>query len=547
MPLNELNIMFGPRIPDDLDAVGLAFVAAPEMRPDFAVASLSAQRYVQNNFDHLEEDIALLSEVLFIPQETIEGKTLTVGVGKAPITGLTNPNAYGDDAWLSSQISLSEENWRFQIPHEAIEVLGINISKANSWRPIIKPGVVWRPYILQVGATEPGSAISWIRRAIPEPSDGQPQYIILIYAVPEHRYGTEVTTLNLPFPPNPARFKVLKEIGQATAPNKISYDGIIHSITEITINGTSRFSGTYTGVEDDDYIKAIDFSLKTIDVSRELLPDDIIEITYNSYADFYNYSGFRSYNASSLIQTWYPFDANPEYGHVIGNDTDENIVNSSIALLNKVTLYAIPSAIMVPTFVEDTVDPDRIGTLTLTFHRGVDFNETHFVRHMVSPGDITEKIITRSGGAVANTWGFATLGLNYYDEQVILGGDRFSNRFPYMIPLGRFVLGAPAAVESVSNADIRIRGGGVPSEYPDIAVDSTSGGIDTLKGFLDLGIWEGKAIKDGGVVEIKIDPSKLTTDENNTDPTKFLASEIEEIVKGMVPPGIDYEIVYETV
>ena len=116
-----------------------------------------------------------------------------------------------------------------------------------------------------------------------------------------------------------------------------------------------------------------------------------------------------------------------------------------------------------------------------------------------------------------------------------------------MLPLGKFVLAAPASINSTSIADIRNRGGGVPEDYSYTAIDTNTDGIDTLKGFWDQGIWEGEVVKEGGVVEVKIDPSLLKDSEDDPDPTTFTYSQIYEIVKSQMPPGIEFEIIFDTV
>jgi hypothetical protein len=125
--------------------------------------------------------------------------------------------------------------------------------------------------------------------------------------------------------------------------------------------------------------------------------------------------------------------------------------------------------------------------------------------------------------------------VNHYDEGVYFPDDVFDPNRPSSMPLGRIVLAAPVASNSVSIADIRQRGGGVPEEFPMSAVNAEEDGLDRLRMHWDMGIWEGKAIKEGGVIEIRIDPSVLDT---------FTTAEIERRVQSEIPPGVDYEIKY---
>ncbi len=524
--MNELNLIFGPKLPPQLETVGLAFIAAPTMQPDSAIGLLSAERYAKENYDHLQDDLGIFSE-------GVPDRDLNIQVTIPSVGGITNPSALGGFV-NSGNVPLVTSEWSFPVINSAIRVAGIHISKAGTWSPIVQPGNVWRTYTLVSSGIEP--ATSWLRKAIPE--DGKDHKVVLIYAIPEYRYGS-TSSSSVRFPPTPAKFKTMKELGSPTGPHKITYAGDIDVLQEIKVNGTVEFSGTYTGVESETYVKDLNKTLKTIDVAKSTNPDDYVELTYLSYCDYYIYTGYRSASGD-----WFPFDANPEYGHIIGDDQQSTYRQSSDCLLEQVTLYSIPSAMMEYVYVETTSNTGMVlGTLQLKFYRAVDYGETHFVRHLVLGND-TEQISARDEGTVINTWGYATFGRNFYDELNVSANDVFSTRVPSMIPLGRLVLAAPASKNAVAVADIRERGGGVPIDFPMVAVETQTDGLDKLRSFLDMGIWEGKAIKEGGVIEIEIDISLLKTDPEDTDPNTFLASEIYEIVKTHIPPGIDFEIRY---
>lgn len=523
MALNSLNLIFGPSMPPELEAVGLAFIAAPTFSPDSAIASLSADRYAKQNYDHKDDDL----EVFTLGSL---GSTLNVAFNIPAPTGILNAGNDGEASNISA-VTLTDTTWNFPVLDKAIRVEGIHITKADTWCPIVLPGNIWRPgYTLVASGLEP--ATSWLRKAIPD--DGEDHQLILIYAVPEYRYAVE-SSGGITFPPT-GSFKEMQETVAALEPQKISYLGKLDILTEIVINGTTKFSGTFYEAESDTFVRAINKDLKQILLKDTVSPDDHIQIKYKSYNDYYVYSGYR--DASGV---WWPFDANPEYGHIIGDDQSGTNILSSDALLNQITLYAIPSAAIEMVFVPDPSSGSNLGTLNLKFYRACDYEETHFVRHIIS-NELTEAIDTRDGKTVINTWGYATFGRNYYDENNTLGGDIFNSIVPSMIPLGRFVLSAPASVKSVSIADIRQRGGGVPEDFTFTGVQADSDGLNKLRGFYDLGIWLGKAVKEGGVLEVQIDSSLLKTDENDTNPDTFLASEIYEIVRSTVCPGIDFEI-----
>lgn len=525
--MNELSIFFGPSLPIEFETVGLAFIAAPNLRSDSAIGVLSAARYAKQNYDHIESELSIFDS-------GFNNADLNVQFNVSKINAFSNPNSLGLVS-VSDIVKLTSEQWGPKVLNNTLKIAGMQITEAGTWYPIVQPGLVWRNgYTISASGIEPSG--SWLRIAIPE--DGVDHNLILIYATPEILYSeTQAGNYGLNFPPQPAKFKTMKERAVVVDPHKIGYNGSIDVLQKIVINDATVFNGTYTGVESDSYIRSLDKLLKHIDVKKGLAPDDVVEITYLSYSDFYIYSGFRDrYN------NWWPFDANPEFGHIIGDDQEEVYSLSSEALLKQITLYAIPSAAIEYGFTP-SASGNNVGTLWMKAYRAIDYGETHCIRHIISSEPV-EALDSRDGGTVLNTWGYAILGRNFYDEQSRYGGDIFNTIVPSMIPLGRLVLGAPASVNSVTIADIRERGGGVPLDFPMVAVDSQEDGLDRLRGFFDLGIIEGKAIKEGGVVEVKLDLSILKTDPDSTDPDTFLAVEIDDIVKSLMPPGIDYIIQY---
>jgi len=526
--MNSLNLYFGTRLPTEFENVGLAFISSPILRSDSAIGVLSAARYAQPNYDHLENQLNMFS--FGSSQSKIQ---INYSSPNLSILGSTASGAFSANA----EVTLYDEDWGPQIINSSIKIAGIQITPAGTWCPTVMPGVVWRTgYILAASGIETSG--SWLRRAI-DPNNTKDKSLVLIYSIPEVLYATKYSSSYGPaFPPSQAKYKQTKEIVTPINPNTLSYEGNVSILQKVVVNGTTRFEGTFSEVSSSSSIRELNKELKQIALYTSVNPDDTVEITYLSYNDYYVYSGFRDY-----YNRWWPFDANPEYGHVIGNDETLLLDHSSDALIKQVTLYAIPSAALHYEFVENQDTSEVLGTLTIKAYRAIDYGETHVVRHLISSEPV-EQIDSRSGASVINTWGHAVLGRNFYDEQNQYGGDIFSSRVPSMLPLGRFVLAAPASVRSVSIADIRQRGGGVPLDFPMSAVDSQQNGLDTLRGFLDLSNWEGKAVKEGGVVEVQISSSLLKTDPDDTDPTTFLASEIYDIVKSQVPPGIDFVIRY---
>jgi hypothetical protein len=531
MAYNDLNLFFGPKLPLEFESVGLAFIAAPTLRSDTAIGVLSAIRYAKQNYDHVD--------VTNFFDAGAPGAKLDVSY----ISNTLHTFGSADGGYVAhGRVTLEDEYWGPTFLNSAIKVAGVKITPADTWYPMISPGLVFRPgYVVAASGIEPSG--SWLKRALdPTDANDTDYYLTLVYAVPEALYNsTQTGDVGLAFPPTQAKYVLAKELALATSPHTIGYDGNIDVLQVVRVNGTVRASGMFTGTESGtghSFIKTINKETKQIILKSSIAPDDLIELQYLTLSDHYVYTGFRDVSGY-----WWPFDANPEYGHYIGNDETRQYDNSADSLINQITLYAIPSAAIRYEFIENAAGSDTIGTLKLTAYRAIDYGETHVIRHIVSSEPV-EFINSREDGTIINTWGHAVFGRNFYDEQNQYGGDIFNFKVPSMIPLGRFVLGAPASVNSVSIADIRERGGGVPYDFPMIAVESQEDGLDKLRGFFDMGIWEGKAYKEGGVVEIQIDKSLLKTDPDDTDPTTFLSSEIYELVRSQIPPGIDFEIRY---
>jgi len=527
---NELNLIFGPTMPPELESVGLAFIAAPYLEADTSIASLAADRYANENYGHLADDVLVFSEG--VANKTLDLVTnidpLTVG-GRFSPTGLASYGPY------RHTFQADDEEINLKILHTPIKVVGLNQTTGNNWYPLIQPGTVWRKYVV----SSMDSATGWIKLSGAQEGD----QLWLIYAVPEYRYGTEETISTTPFSSG-FKYKLHQEVCSLIKANQIAYKGPIDLIKNIYINGSKQYSGdlNYTGATQHSYVKNLDPVLKTITLSKSLLPDDHILVEYLGRNDLYTYSGFRD-----STNTWYSFDANCEYGHWIGNDQTRSLNNSANALLNQVTIYAIPSAYMKYSF-EPAIPSTgtHVGKVTLKFVRACEHGETHFIRHIVS-GERLEQLDSRiTGTSVKSTWGHAVFGMNYYDEYGTFETDIFSRIVPTMLPLARVVLAAPASVNSVAYADTRIRGGGVPEDYP-LEVVESQGQTDTVRGYWDMATWSGAALKEGGVVEVQIDSSILKTDPEDTNPETFTAEEIYEIVKASMLPSVDFRIVYTTV
>lgn len=509
MAINVLNLLFGPSMPPEMEVIGLSFIAAPVLQPDSSIASLSSERYVRENYSHLNQFTVFDSSSVgdYIGVSFIYPGTTFGGV---------YANMGGNSG--GGRIDLQEQGWALESLHSPIRVKGMSITRDGSWFPLIESGVVWRQHTIHTNE----SASSWLIRSGLEVGDE----VYLIYTVPESRYGTKSTNSSNTFPGSGSQLKTVVEIASVVTPSQLSYEGNIKVLQGITVNGSSKFSGSYDGATEDTYIRRMDPLLKIIDLKDSLLPDDHVRLEYLTYMDSYTYSGYKDYTGR-----WYSFDGNPEYGHFI-NDPDDYILKASSAcLLRQATIYLIPTAYVRATTTSGT--GTYLGDVDFVFTSAFDYGETHFVRHIIGQPD--EEITADQDAGPINTWGHAVFGKNTYDQGVYSSNDIFSTVVPSMMPLGRLVLAAPASVNSIAHADIRLRGGGVPLDFPMTAVNTEAEGLDKLRGFWDLGIVDGKAIKEGGVIVVEVDSSLLDT---------YTADEIYTTVKDQVPLGVDVEIKY---
>lgn len=524
---NLLTLFFGPRLPHELEHIGIAFVSAPTLQPDFAVGTLSAQRYVSQNYPHIEKHTLIDGSTA---EQTVDVSLVYQGTD---VNGLYSSTLSFQS---SGSITLSEDDYGVQTLNSPIKVRGITITRAGSWAASLVPGTVIRPHV--ISEREPDD--SWVKRCMTAVGTGEiavGDLVYLIYTIPEAAYGSRQTSTSETFPGAEAEMRQTRQVGRAVNPNTIGYEGSLKIITAITVNGVTKFptvGGQYDGTTDDPYIKRLDVRNRQIEIYDSLGPNDHIVIEALELAETYDYLGYRDYTG-----TWYGFDANPEYGHFTRDDRTGGYQNSASLLLEEITIYLVPSALFtvhIPPLDEEA-DPSYAGQATIRFHSAFNYGETHFVRHKVG-GVADEEIVSRANEGSTNTWGHAKLGLNHYDEGVYFPDDVFDPNRPSSMPLGRIVLSAPIASRSVAVADIRQRGGGVPEEFPMTAVNAEEDGLDRLRMHWDMGIWEGKAIKEGGVIEIRIDPSVLDT---------FTSAEIERRVRSEIPPGINYEIKYVAV
>jgi len=505
---NSLNLIFGPTMPPEYENIGLAFIGATSFTPSDSITALSAERYVAENY-------SAKYPINIVPAIQGEG-TLQVNVG-----GI-NSGVY----WSDSEFVTLDSNNEFSISvaQTPIKVIGTRISPANTWGVLIQPGLVWRS-MQTLTAADVTSGASWIAQS----GRGEGDTIIPIYSVPEHLYAATTSSSVVNFPGSGSTLKIVKEFGGIPAPNTVSFSLPLVKLLSISVNGVVKSASAFEPGDNNSFINTIDKEKKTIITKSALDPKDLVELTYLTYANWYNYTGYRDVN-----NTWFGFDANPEYGHYIDyvNGDGETIAEGTgDCLLNQATIYLIPSAYVLVKYTPPSYGGQGAGMVDLSFHSAYDYGETHFVRHTIG---YTQENIVQDLGQAPNTYNFAVFGKNYYDQPVA-GADSYSADIPFMFPIGKILLSAPVSIKNLAVVDVRKRGGGVPEDFPMQAVDTQAEGLEKLRGFFDLSIWEGSVIKEGGVIEIKIDTSVLN---------RYTADEVYEIVKNNVVPGLDFEIVY---
>jgi hypothetical protein len=519
--MNNLNLQFGGAPSDKESAVGIGFIAAPMMQPDFSVALLESFKFAKENSDALREYVLANSfnSTKIKLKLTYDGTNLlttTTGLGAFSISDTAN------------QIPVVKSNYVLKALNSTISVNGVQRTNSESWGVGITPGTVYRTYTIP----EYEQSDIWFR-SIPElaGSGAIGKQCLLIYSVPEANYCLTQSSNDDTFPGTDVKYKKLLSKVVALGPSTIELPNKCSKILSITVNNLIKYNST-VGAE---YIKSIDQDLGKVEVKDTLDSDSSIFIEYLTYLDEYVYLGYRD----NVKNTYFPLDLNPEYGHVIGDDRFNIIRSSSTCLLEHVTIFAIPSA--VATFsVDDTLDSSGLKTLEIKFYSGYSYGETHFVRHAV--GAQVEEIIPKLSEGPANTYGFALFGRNYYDENSVPKRDIFSRKIPSMLPLGRALLRAPLNVNAVKIADIRVRGGGVPDEFDFNKINSEPDALTTLKSYYDLGIWDGQPVQEGGLITVKIDPSVLVVNGG-----EFTEPEVDEIVRQRIPPGIKFELVFEDV
>jgi hypothetical protein len=198
--------------------------------------------------------------------------------------------------------------------------------------------------------------------------------------------------------------------------------------------------------------------------------------------------------------------------------------------IKKPQLYTLDQGIQFPT---------ALGSATITFKSALAYGESSFLRY--KRGSLSDEVIgpdvinLDSGESPSATYGNAQFDVDHYiDDSQSLEGS-WIGYYPSAIPLGKIMGAPPLSVDSVTIADIRSRGGGLPERIESFYLQAASGQLERVATFWDLGLWDGPPVKEGGAVKFEIPESVLD---------RYSAQEIREIIKKRIPPGIQPFIQY---
>jgi hypothetical protein len=513
--MNDLTLRFGSAPPDIQSAVGLSFISSPELTPDSTVAFLPIHQFAIENQSELHTFSAfqnVLENNVYI-SGNFDGVTLSpagTGVGAWSILDTTNTT------------ELTNSFYSLNALNSEIRSLGPKVQPNNTWGVGIQKGYVVRPYT--VPSYE--QADVWFRTGSLASKTTPGTSILLIYSVPEIEYQPLEGNNGITFPGQGVNFVRSLERTTPSGENSIKFTSPFSKVLSYTLNGTS-YPATGTTVE------SIDYDTQVISVKSTLSPDDEITVTGLSLPGQYTYLGYRD----RVTNQYFSFDANPEYGHFIGDSRYGSLRSSYDCLREQVTVYALPSAIGVYETIPGA--GSNPSTCKLTFYSAYSFGETHFIRHLV--GAQIEDIIPRIGDTSLNTYGFSIFGRNFYDESSTPRRDVFSQVVPSMLPLCRVMLKAPISASTVTNADMRIRGGGIPETFDLDKLKLEPNATRKLKSYYDIACWAGQPIQEGGAATVIIDPSVLAPI------GKFTEEQVKEIVASRMPPGVEFTIKYQVV
>jgi hypothetical protein len=198
--------------------------------------------------------------------------------------------------------------------------------------------------------------------------------------------------------------------------------------------------------------------------------------------------------------------------------------------IKKPQIYTLDQGIQFPT---------QLGSAMINFKSAFAYGESSFLRYKL--GSLSDEVIgpdvidLDAGEAPSATYGNAQFDVDtYVDDSQSLEGS-WIGFYPSAIPLGKIMGAPPLSVDSVTVADIRSRGGGLPERVEEFYLQAASGQLERVASFWDLGLWDGPPVKEGGAVKFELPESILD---------QYSADEVRAIIKKRVPPGVQTFIQY---
>jgi len=428
----------------------------------------------------------------------------------------------------TGRIKSVTEKLNLKFNTKKIESRAVEILPGNTWGIRVDNGFMVDSYV--VSGDETPSNYSWASLLLDDEFGTNIQAddtLVFIYSLPELYYKENTTVTDTKFPGN-GRVDTEREIGIIQNINTIGYSGDLRTLKKIKINNVDFYSGVYDDTPTNEILN-LDYNQKSIRISQNLSPQDSVILEYYSHPQSFVYTGFGSGSS------WYGFDCNPEYSHKIkdlwASYTTSDLIDKQIAL------YLEPSAVMRVRFTPYTdVIGDVVGSLDIKCWSCFDIRPAtaspyakSCLKHKVYDAGV-EFTLSRGNFNSANSWGFATLGVNYYDENT--SSFTFDSDLPFCVPISKIFLSTVNGMESTLIKADNYGGGILMPKDEDYIPEED---LPILKSLLNVGTWGGGAYSLGGEVVVKVSATALN---NCTE------EEIYKVVKQHMPPDVVFTIKY---
>jgi len=428
----------------------------------------------------------------------------------------------------TGKLTSTSEDLSLNFNTKKVKPRGIEILPGNTWGARVENGFLVDSYI--VTGDETSSSYSWVSLLIDDELGGDikaEDTLIFLYTLPESYFKTNTTIADTKYP-GASRASKESEVVNIVDFETIKYSGDLRLLTKIKINNTDYYTGTYSDTPTTEVL-SLDYKNKIIKIGRKISPKDVVVIEYYSHPQNITYSGFGSGSS------WYGFDCNPEYSHKIKDLW--GTYNTADILDKQIALYLEPSSVLRVRFTAYTdIIGDTVGAVDVKAWSCFDTRVAtgasyckYCLKHKVYDAGV-EFTLGRNNFNSANSWGFATLGVNYYDENT--SSFTFDVDLPYCLPIGKIMLSTISGIEStLIRADNY--GGGI--EIPDDEDPIPDSDNLMLKSLFNVGTWGGGSYNLGGEILVKISSTVLNT---------CTEEEVYELVRRHIPPDVVFTIKY---